>query len=87
MVFRGGFFGTTIAPNPYLNSIIVLFDYRAKVCENFPDSCVIGDDNSFRISVAYDESITYQIIEAANDILFDHNLVTYPYPLLHGEHY
>lgn len=39
------------------------------MCENSPDSCVIGDDNSFRISVVYDESITYQIIEAATDIL------------------
>jgi len=39
------------------------------VCESSPDSCVIGDDNSFRIGVVYDESITYQIIEAATDIL------------------
>ena len=39
------------------------------MCKNSPDSCVIGDDNSFRISVVYNESITYEIIEAATDIL------------------
>ena len=42
---------------------------RAKVFENSPDSCIIGDDNSFKIGVVYDESVTYQIIEAATDIL------------------
>ena len=37
--------------------------------ENAPESCVIGEDNSFRIGVVYDESVTYQIIRAATDIL------------------
>ena len=33
------------------------------------DDHMIGADNSFQISVVYDESVTYQIIEAATEIL------------------